>query len=819
AGVDDSICGLEYELQGQASWGIASWSVYAGPASASFSEPGSDTTLVLVNTYGEYIFEFREENSAQCDSSDFVSIYFAPQPVADAGNDFQACGTSTNLNAGIPAYGTGVWTSDPPGAIFSDPASPGSQVTVPAFSGHIDYVFTWTETSDICWDDDEVTAGFFEQTVAYAGEDDSVCGNQFNLSAIPSIGPTSGLWSVIDQPSGANVSFSFIHDPSTQVTVSAFGTYIFLWIEENAANASCSSSDSIVIEFLPSPNISAGFDLDICGHWVRLDATVDMGAGSWLNAPVSWASCPDLSCVDPAEQYTEDPWVYSSQTDTIIMFVYEETNGICTASDTVYITFWGQVVATHLVDPQDSTQCGLVCQFLAAEQPVSGSGYWSDLGPYTQIWYNGVIDPTAAVPDSAVAIDYGIHLIRWMVINGMCIDTSDLVVVRFIEMPDTYAGPDDTTCSFSYNLHATASCGTGTWDYTTSPGTPVFNNIYHPLSSVQVPVYGSYNFIWTEDNTGGCVDSDLVQVLFSPPAFIYGQILNSGLPMGQNEAHVISYTPNVGLMQLAGQSDILASGNYELTFVNPGNYILKAIIDDHSSFPDLLNTYYDSEYYWTMATDVYLQCGDTISADIHTERVAPIVNGSGFVSGSIVYETTSDPVYGADVIVIDSVINFPCRATLTDAAGLYELGNLSPSSYDLLVDIPGIPLITTHHFTVTLTDTLFLNYNFYVDTTVSRDAGIGIYADTTNINHLGDILSGEFILTVFPNPFNGKTSIEYSIDSESIVDLEIIDISGKKIENIVHNIWLGTHGHDIGAMTPLFYTLRDRDEILFLFEM
>lgn len=33
-----------------------------------------------------------------------------------------------------------------------------------------------------------------------------------------------------------------------------------------------------------------------------------------------------------------------------------------------------------------------------------------------------------------------------------------------------------------------------------------------------------------------------------------------------------------------------------------------------------------------------------------------------------------------------------------------------------------------------------------------------------------------------------------------------------------HLFWLGTHAHDLGAMTPLFYALRERDEILFLFE-
>ena len=34
-----------------------------------------------------------------------------------------------------------------------------------------------------------------------------------------------------------------------------------------------------------------------------------------------------------------------------------------------------------------------------------------------------------------------------------------------------------------------------------------------------------------------------------------------------------------------------------------------------------------------------------------------------------------------------------------------------------------------------------------------------------------------------------------------------------------HIFWLGTHGHDLGAMTPLFFAFREREDLMDLFEM
>ena len=34
-----------------------------------------------------------------------------------------------------------------------------------------------------------------------------------------------------------------------------------------------------------------------------------------------------------------------------------------------------------------------------------------------------------------------------------------------------------------------------------------------------------------------------------------------------------------------------------------------------------------------------------------------------------------------------------------------------------------------------------------------------------------------------------------------------------------HLFWMGTHGHDLGAMTPLFFAFREREQLMDLFEM
>ena len=70
-----------------------------------------------------------------------------------------------------------------------------------------------------------------------------------------------------------------------------------------------------------------------------------------------------------------------------------------------------------------------------------------------------------------------------------------------------------------------------------------------------------------------------------------------------------------------------------------------------------------------------------------------------------------------------------------------------------------------------------------------------------------------------------SNGLGYCLAAEKLLNLEappraqVIRVILTELQRIAsHLIWLGTHAMDIGAQTPLFYTFREREEILNIFE-
>src|SRR6516165_7215401 len=72
---------------------------------------------------------------------------------------------------------------------------------------------------------------------------------------------------------------------------------------------------------------------------------------------------------------------------------------------------------------------------------------------------------------------------------------------------------------------------------------------------------------------------------------------------------------------------------------------------------------------------------------------------------------------------------------------------------------------------------------------------------------------------------HGVLRVILKLDGEKLMDIEAparaqaVRVVLTELNRIAsHLLWLGTHALDIGAITPVFYCLREREEVLKIFE-
>ena len=116
-GVDDSVCGKTYELEGNFSlnFGEGTWSVLSKPipsAIVDFLPAQQPNGEVTISDPGVYEFVWRESNATNtsCLDYDTISINFKTIPHPEAGLDFSVCGKFAELTASNSYY-SGSWQS------------------------------------------------------------------------------------------------------------------------------------------------------------------------------------------------------------------------------------------------------------------------------------------------------------------------------------------------------------------------------------------------------------------------------------------------------------------------------------------------------------------------------------------------------------------------------------------------------------------------------------------------------------------------------------------------------------------------------------
>ena len=646
AGVGGDECDLNFTFSGSPSIGTGVWTAQ-GPGNAFYSNPNSPTATVTVDTYGAYLFTWTETNG-NCTAVDQVTVNFYEQPVVDAGAGGDECDLNFQFSAN-PSVGNGQWqqVNGPGSSSFVVDSDPNTTVTVSQYGS---YTYTWTETNGICSDSETIVVNFYEQPVADAGTGGDECDLDFSLNGTASVGV--GLWTA----AGPGTA-TFVNDlsASTDVSVSAYGTYTFTWTE---INGTCSDAASVIVNFYQQPVANAGAGGDECDLNFVTSAIPSVGVGQW-----SQTSGPGTAVFANANAAVTTITVDAYGTYD---FTWTETNGTCVDFRSISVNFYQQPVAEAGLG---GDECDL--DFTLAATASVGTGAWTFAGPGT-----ATFGSTTAASTVVTVSQSGVYTFTWTETNGVCSDSDD-AVVTFYDQPIADAGAGGDECDLNFTFSAVPSFGTGTWT-ASGPGNASFTNANSPTATVTVDAYGTYTFTWTEDN-GICSDAASVTVNF------YQQpVANAGV--GGSECDLdfdLNGTASIGV------------GTW--TYTGPGTASFSPNANDPSATVTVDAT---GSYTFTWTED---NNGCTDSDDVTVVfNALPIVSFTGLDAQYCVDYTMAVPLIGSPAGGTFSGLGISGNSFIPSVAGVgtifitytYTDANGCTDSETQTVDVNGLPTVT-----------------------------------------------------------------------------------------------------------------------------
>ena len=377
AGSDADTCGLTIAISGNASSGT--WSLVSGPSGQflNFADPSNPQTSVAATGFGVYTLVWTLSNNG-CTDSDTLQLTFNGAPVA--GNPVYNCNnTNTFYTVSLPISG-----GLPPYSVDNTPISGNTFVSGPVVSGSA-YSFTVSDSNGCAAP--PVTGSFLCNCTTDAG---AVSSQQLNACPADSVTALLTINPVLDgndvyafvMHTGSGPALGTILDQNTTGVFSflpgmVYGqTYYLSLVAGDDLNGlpnpldpcfSVSSGQPVVFHPLPAPN--AGPDLSSCGNFITATPVPSSGfTGAWQQ--ISGPGTASIT-LTPAQTYEVSVDVLGTYT-----LEWTETNGYCSASDTLSLTFneIPSVVTVDEICNGTNTQYTLTITVQGGTAPYSISG-------------------------------------------------------------------------------------------------------------------------------------------------------------------------------------------------------------------------------------------------------------------------------------------------------------------------------------------------------------------------------------------------------------------------------------------------------------
>ncbi|CAN5377977.1 hypothetical protein BH09BAC5_BH09BAC5_09380 [soil metagenome] len=358
--------------------------------------------------------------------------------------------------------------------------------------GTMPYTYSWNPTGQITQTAANLCAGTYTVTVTDAN----------GCTLIQSDTILSPVVLVLNAPVVTDASCNNSLDGAIDITINGGALpYVFAWTGPGAFFANtedltnilsgsytviitdangCSVSDTIIVNALTTISANAGNDTSACiGGLIILDGTGSVNATSY-----QWIQLPGNTLIANTVTTSVSPLAGTTA------YVLIASNGLCTSTDTVFITSSPGPVAN--AGPDQTIITGMTATIGGNPTGPSGSTYgW---GPST-----GLGDPTSSNPVASPAATTT-YIVVVTDANG-CIgsDTMDLIVVPAIDFPNGFTPNGDGINDYWQidNIYLFPNCQVEVYNRW---GELLFNSIgYNPpwdgrFEGKDVPV-GTYYYI------------------------------------------------------------------------------------------------------------------------------------------------------------------------------------------------------------------------------------------------------------------------------------------------------------------------------------
>jgi gliding motility-associated-like protein len=743
-------------VSGTSSTGVGNWtSSGTGTFTPSANVPNPTYSPSPADTAaGSVILTYHAGNACTPVSASLI-ITITPAPFVLAGPDQSVCANNAvaNFNAIIGgATNTGIWTTTGTGSITPSNTSLNITYTPSAadtISGTVLLILSSTGNGTCLAVSDTVVLTITQQPFANAGADLQACAN--NPAALNGIiigGSGTGIWSTpngtgLFNPSTTNLNASYT--PSNADTL--VGTIIL--VLTSTGNGGCiAASDTVLVNVIPGPIVSAGSDQTVCANNanVNLTGSVSVATGGiWTSTGTGVFSPADtvLNAV-----YIPDTTDINNGSVTLLL--NSTGNGLCqSVSDSMTIIFSPAplVNAGNPIAICNNVTSAILTGTISGgastgQWTTSGSGTFTPNDTTLNAVYN--LSPADTLAGSVVVYLTSTN-------NGTCFAVIDSVIITITPASFAMAGNDTLVCANvgAINLNGfVLGSGTGYW---TSNGTGTFSPDSSALNASYIPssadtAAGFVTLILSATNS--CqASSDTVVLSFDPAPYIgagtditicgggsvnlngmIGNATNPGWTSNGDgqftpSANVLNpvYTPGVNDTAVGTVILILsASGNGicgpvqdslritighkpDAAFVAPNSCLNTAVL-----FTDVSSVFSDSIVDWNWSSGIMtdtLQNGTFSFSTTGTQTVTLVVTTSAGCSDTITQTVYVNPVPLSD---FGSVITCPVDAAFTDSS-LIVSGIISSWSWNFgdstssIIQSPSHTYNDTGLYVVTLT--------------------------------------------------------------------------------------------------------------------